>query len=272
VRRVGRNARYQSSRRNASSRLPCADLPGGGSAQLPIAGLAHELRRLPKQAKSVRSTSAATVQAPAYAQVLALLRRHAGVDFTSYKESTLLRRIQRRQLLHGLIELGAYVELLERNPSEASVLAEEMLVHVTSFFREPAVFDALRAQIFPKLCEGRSSNNPLRIWVPGCSTGEEVYSIVICLIEFLEHERRDVPLQIFGTDISAAVIDRARRATYPDSIEGEVSQERLARFFSKTNGASSYDGTCGTCVFSPGKTSRTIPPSRRCTSSVVETC
>ena len=115
------------------------------------------------------------------------MRRASGVDFASYKHTTIRRRIQRRLLLRGLADLrGLRRDARGANPPRSATLCEEVLIHVTSFFRDPEAFEALRTHVFPKLCEDRSRDAPIRVWVPGCSTGEEVYSLAICLLEFLE--------------------------------------------------------------------------------------
>jgi two-component system CheB/CheR fusion protein len=203
---------------------------------LPPAGLARELRRLGAQAPSFRVPRPAGADDRDYAQILAAMWRSSGVDFTSYKHTTIRRRLERRLFFHGLPSLSAYLELLQRDPAEVAALCDEALIHVTGFFRDPEAFEALRTQVFPKLCEGRRRDAPIRIWVPGCSTGEEVYSIAICLREFLDDAHRDLPIKIFGTDLSSTVIEKARAGRYPESIEGELSAGRLQGFFSKTEG------------------------------------
>ena len=201
---------------------------------LPPAGLARELRRLGAQAPAFRGRAQSGSEEREYAQILAAMCRASGADFTSYKQTTIRRRLERRLFFRGLSKLSDYVELLERDPAEVAALCEEALIHVTGFFREPEAFESLRAEVFPKLCEGRHRDAPIRIWVPGCSTGEEAYSIAICLREYLADAHRELPIKIFGTDLSSSVIDRARAGKYPASIEGEVSEGRLQGFFSKT--------------------------------------
>ncbi len=204
---------------------------------LPPTGLAKELRRMGAQARSASWAPASRRDEERdYAEVLAAVRNASGVDFASYKQATVRRRLQRRLLLHGVSDLGAYVGLLKRDPAEIRALREEILIHVTGFFREPEVFEALRSNVFPKLCEGRPRDATLRVWVPGCSTGEEVYSLALCLREFLEETHRDLHIQIFGTDLSPAIIEKARAGKYPESIERDVSSQRLQRFFVKSDG------------------------------------
>jgi two-component system, chemotaxis family, CheB/CheR fusion protein len=204
---------------------------------LPTAGLARELVRLGTNVPSMKRAPQSTAAERDYLQILAAVRKTSGVNFASYRHTTIRRRLERRLFLRGFTELGAYVDLLKRDPTEASALCGDLLIHVTSFFREPEAFEALRAQVLPKLLETRPDATPLRIWVPGCSTGEEVYSIAICGLEFLDEAHRDdVPLKIFGTDLSAVIIEKARAGRFPTSIEADVSPARLQRFFSRDEG------------------------------------
>jgi two-component system, chemotaxis family, CheB/CheR fusion protein len=192
--------------------------------------LAQELARLGAHPPPIRASRAKDHD---YLEVLAAVRKTSGVDFANYKQSTIRRRLERRLFLRGCTELGAYLELLKRDPTEASALSEDLLIHVTNFFREPDAFEALRVQVLPKLLQ-RLGDAPLRIWVPGCSTGEEVYSIAMCVLEFLgEAHRDDVSVKIFGTDLSATIIEKARAGRFPVSIEANVSPARLKRFFTQ---------------------------------------
>jgi two-component system CheB/CheR fusion protein len=200
---------------------------------LPPEGLARELVRIGAHGTWL---TAVPGDEPEYRAIVTAMRRVSGVDFASYKRSTLQRRIHRRLFLRGLTDVPAYAQLLKSDPTEVERLCEEVLIHVTGFFREPEAFDALRALVLPKLLENRPHDAPLRVWVPGCSTGEEVYSLAICLLEFLGETHKDLPIKIFGTDISLAVIEKARAGKYPQSIEQEVSAGRLQRFFTKEEG------------------------------------
>ena len=165
-----------------------------------------------------------------------LLRNATGVDFRYYKYSTLKRRIARRMVLHKIGGLSQYLRYLRENPDELGALYEDILIHVTAFFREPETFQQLKQAILPKLLRGRRPTEPFRVWIPGCSTGEEVYSLAIVILEYLGDRAAGMPLQIFGTDISEAAIERARAGTYSESSVAEVSQDRLRRFFVKMNG------------------------------------
>jgi two-component system CheB/CheR fusion protein len=167
-------------------------------------------------------------------EVLDRLRNATKVDFTHYKQSTILRRIGRRMVVHHLSDLREYAEYLDRNPGEVHDLYRDVLISVTSFFREPAVFDALRSAI-PEYLQTRANNEPFRVWVPGCATGEEAYSLAILIFEILETLRKNFPIQVFGTDISESGIDRSRSGVYPEKTTADISPERLQRFFSRTD-------------------------------------
>ena len=161
------------------------------------------------------------------------LRTVTGVDFTYYKQATILRRINRRMLLHKIEALEQYVRYLQENPSEVAVLYQDILINVTSFFRDPETFTALKNVVFPRLLEHRSSDATLRVWVPGCSTGEEAYSLAMCFSEFSEERGVSHPIQFFASDIDEAAIEKARQGLYPENIVKDVSPERLRRFFTR---------------------------------------
>ena len=170
-----------------------------------------------------------------------LLRQSSGVDFTNYKHTTLQRRIRRRMVLHKLEKLKDYLNFIARKPEELDELYRDLLIHVTGFFREPESFLALRKNVYPHLFEGRKPDNPVRVWVAGCSTGEEAYSIAITLLEYLWAHTRNISqaattIQIFATDISETALDRARSGAYSKAAVAEVSAERLKRFFVRQDG------------------------------------
>jgi two-component system CheB/CheR fusion protein len=184
-------------------------------------------------------------------QVFRLLRRVTRVDFSEYKPPTIGRRIQRRMVLHKVEHLSDYVALLHRDRNEINALYQDLLINVTSFFRNPEVFETLKQVVYPAILQSRSSSAPIRIWVPGCSTGEEAYSHAISLIEFLGDERAEVPIQIFGTDLSESAIQRARAAVYKESIETDVNPIRLRRFFHKSDTGYQISKTVrDLCIFS----------------------
>jgi two-component system CheB/CheR fusion protein len=170
-----------------------------------------------------------------------LLRDSSGVDFTNYKHNTLQRRIRRRMVVHKMEKLKEYLSFIAKKPEELDELYRDLLIHVTGFFREPETFLALRKHVYPKLFEGRTPDSPVRIWVAGCSTGEEAYSIAITLLEYMWVHSRNISqaataIQIFATDISDTALDRARTGVYTEAALSEVSAERLKRFFARVDG------------------------------------
>ena len=169
-------------------------------------------------------------------EIFRLLKGHTKVDFIDYKIGTIRRRILRRMNINHVVDVGDYVKILHRSPKEIDALYRDVLINVTSFFRNPEVFDSLREVVYPKILQDRSSADPVRVWVPGCSTGEEAYSHAISLVEVLSEMRIEIPMQIFGTDLSESAIQRARNGIYKDSIAREVSEVRLRRFFHKVTG------------------------------------
>lgn len=162
-----------------------------------------------------------------------LLEKSFGVDFSAYKPATINRRIRRRMALHGIHKLEEYLRYVTDKPDELQDLYRDMFIGVTSFFREPETFEALKRLVFPRIA--RKVEGPIRVWVPGCSTGEEVYSLAIALVEYLKHRAGTVPIQIFGTDINEEAIRKARRRRYQDDIAADVGRGRLLRFFRKTD-------------------------------------
>lgn len=168
-----------------------------------------------------------------FEKVLRLLHGAVGVDFRFYRDTTVRRRILRRMVLNTRESLRDYLAQLERDPAEVDALYQDILINVTSFFRNPDSFEALKVHVFPALVE-RNTGAPIRIWIPGCSTGQEAYSLAMVLLEYLADQHRQIPIQIFATDLSDRFcLQRARDGIYPASIEGEVSPERLRRFFVK---------------------------------------
>lgn len=201
------------------------------------AAIAAELGRLGELPPAVASPEPSEQEEPEFRRLLSILRKASGIDFANYKHATIRRRVQRRVFLHRKHSLHEYVELLERDAAEATALAEEVLIHVTRFFRDPVTFLALDGQVFPKLLEHRPRGAPIRVWVPACSTGEEVYSLAISLLEFLDREKAtETPIKLFGTDVSANAIDRAHSGKYAEGIAQDISPERLATFFTKVGG------------------------------------
>ena len=175
-----------------------------------------------------------TVDNASMSRIMSALRVKTGVDFTHYKKATVGRRIKRRMILKNTENINKYAELIDEDPAEADELYNELLINVTSFFRDPEVYSALREEVWPRLLKENPTSKTLRIWVPGCSSGEEVYSIAISLLEYLGDHVSDFVL--FGTDIDEQAIKKARQASYPDEIRDQVSPERLSRFFDRGNG------------------------------------
>ncbi|MEG3933689.1 chemotaxis protein CheB [Microcoleus sp. T3_B1] len=172
----------------------------------------------------------------AIAMIYSLLRAAAGVDFTHYKQTTLKRRIHRRMLLYKLERIEDYAQYLQNTPAEVTALYHDVLIHVTSFFRDPESFDALSSNVFPAIVKDKSPKKPIRIWIAGCSTGEEAYSMAICLLEFLAARSTNLPIQIYATDISENAIAIARAGFYTNAQVADISPERLNRFFVPVEG------------------------------------
>src|SRR3989449_5996486 len=168
-------------------------------------------------------------------KIFGLLRKATGVDFADYKHATIKRRILRRMLILKTNKMEDYLNNLKTNPGEVSSLFQDILINVTGFFREPQTFDALKQEVFPSIMKRRSADDPIRIWIPGCSTGEEVYSLAICLVEYLDHSPVHPRIQIFATDVNETVLEKARDGVY--AAFASISAERLRRFFFKTNGS-----------------------------------
>src|SRR5579864_298450 len=207
---------------------------------LPPERIARELARIGRH-PYLRIPPAEPVPLPAendgdLRTLFLLLRNATGVDFRYYKYSTLKRRIARRMVLHKVARLSQYLRHLRENPGELRALYEDILIHVTAFFREPETFQELKDTILPNLLRAKPPGEPVRVWIPGCSTGEEAYSIAMVLLEHLGDRAASLPIQIFGTDISEAAIERARAGTYSESSVADVSRDRLSRFFVKMNG------------------------------------
>ena len=168
-------------------------------------------------------------------KIIGLLRTATGHDFSPYKSSTILRRIERRMGLHRIDDISSYVRYLRENPKEAKLLFDELLIGVTHFFRDPVAWDRLESQALPDLLATCPDRGVFRAWVPACSTGEEAYSLAIAFTEALEacKPSKKVTLQLFATDLDAHAVERARQAFYPRTISKDVSPERLITFFAE---------------------------------------
>jgi len=202
--------------------LPPAEMP----AQL-IAYAVHAFGKQPRPA-----TAPAPKAENALKKIFILLRAQTGHDFSQYKPSTIHRRIERRMAVQQIETINGYVKYLQQTPAEAEALFRDLLIGVTSFFRDPQAFQALEDQVVPKLFAGKPADAAIRVWSPGCSTGEEAYSLAILLAERQEAMKQRFKVQVFATDIDSQAIAAARAGLYPASIAADIPPERLARFFS----------------------------------------
>jgi two-component system CheB/CheR fusion protein len=183
-------------------------------------------------------------------QLCTLVQRKTGHDFSHYKRTTLLRRIERRMHVLQRPTFASYVELLGERPAEIEWLFQELLIGVTQFFRDPEVFELLAREILPRLVANRAPDDPVRVWVPGCATGEEAYSLAMLLSEALADS--DLGVKIFATDIDEVALDVARAGRYPETIAAHVAPERLSRHFvpRQDGGWQVGKGLREMCVFS----------------------
>jgi len=223
---------------------------------LPPEEIAQQLARLGKHIAAHGWDASATEVAAAdeeeeLRQIFVLLKNHTGVDFQHYRRGTVHRRILRRMLVHQRETRSDYIAYLRRNPAELDFLYDDLLIGVTSFFRDPEVFATLQSAGFPEIMQGHTPGTPVRIWVAGCSGGEEAYSLAIALLEFLGDAASEVPIQLFGTDLNEHAVTRARHGLYSESIARDVSAERLHRFFVPEDGGYRIAKTVrDLCVFS----------------------
>jgi two-component system CheB/CheR fusion protein len=210
--------------------LPAAEMP----AQL-IAYVAHAFGRT-----SFPASPPAPKAEDALKKIFLLLRAQTGHDFSQYKRSTIFRRVERRMAVHQVERLDEYVRYLQQNPADVEALFRDLLIGVTSFFRDSEAFGVLQEQAIPRLFADKPTGSLIRVWAPGCSTGEEAYSLAILLQERIEELKQSFKLQLFATDIDRRAIDCARTGIYPASISDDISPERLARFFSQEPDGSTY--------------------------------
>ncbi len=206
---------------------------------MPISKIAQELVRLaqhPYISGRLAVSLSQSKDSLDLQKIFILLRSTAGVDFSEYKTPTIKRRLARRMALLKISSLTNYINYLQDTPEEGKAMTRDILIHVTSFFRDPEVFKKLKATIYPEIIKNKSSGTPIRVWVTGCSSGEEVYSIAISLIEYLGERISKFPIQVFGSDISEQMIIRARAAFYPESALDDIDPIRLQSFFIKVEG------------------------------------
>ena len=211
--------------------------------ELPAAEMATQLIAYATQAfdKPPRpATAPAAKTENALKKIFILLRAQTGHDFSQYKPSTIDRRIGRRMAVHQIEAIDGYVKFLQQTPAEVEALFRDLLIGVTSFFRDPEAFDVLEQQVIPKLFEGKPVGAVVRVWTAGCSTGEEAYSIAILLVERMEALKQSYTVQVFATDIDSQAIVTARAGLYPASIAADISPERLGRFFTAEGDGSAF--------------------------------
>jgi len=201
--------------------------------------IADELARIAGHPYIQKSGDGAAQHHPAEADlddlssIFLALKKHTGVDFSAYKQSTLQRRIHRRMALHRLERMRQYANLLRHSPGEIQDLFDDLLINVTRFFRDDRAFAALKKKFIPALLKVKHRRGDFRAWVPGCATGEEVYSLAISILEVIGPAASTMRVQIFGTDLSESAIERARLGIYSTAIEKDVSPQRLQRYFKK---------------------------------------
>lgn len=233
---------------------------------LPPAGIGTELAELARH-PYVRMTGASPdelkINDEQLNRVFALLTPTSGVDFGQYKKPTMRRRLLRRMALHRIAEVETYLKLLHSNRAEARGLFQDLLIHVTRFFRDPESFEAMAEHIFPKIVAEREPQQPIRAWVCGCATGEEAYSLAITLVRFLQKQHLDHRLQIFATDVSESAIGFARAGVYPASVAADVGAARLRDFFTRSDGHYRVSKQIrDACVFAKQDLTRDPPFSR----------
>ena len=198
-----------------------------------------------------------------FPKIFAKLRTATGVDFSHYKITTVKRRITRRMVVNKIEKIEDYAKLIREDKNEVNELYHDLLINVTNFFRDPEVFTTLRKKVYPEITKKISVSDPVRIWIPGCSTGEEVYSIAISLLEYLEMKSLNFNIQIFATDISEPAIEKARVGYYPASATKDLPQELLRKYFIKVNGGHQVNKIIrDLCIFARQDISKDPPFSR----------
>jgi two-component system, chemotaxis family, CheB/CheR fusion protein len=201
---------------------------------LPPKGMPAQLVKYVRRSSSFPRGIPLSEAAPgALQKIFILLRSHTGHDFTNYKKNTICRRIERRMNVQQIEDIGGYVRYLQEHPREIDALFKELLIGVTNFFRDPEAFRILKEKLLPPMLASLPEGHSVRVWVPGCSGGEEVYSLAMVLRECLDDIKNPLQIQIFGTDIDNSAIQQARQGLYPASVASDVTAERLRRFFVK---------------------------------------
>ncbi len=239
--------------------------------------IAHELERIAghpyQQADGLKTdglatNGLATADAPLLDEnpltdIVTLVRQRTAVDFAHYKQTTIRRRIHRRMALRNVQDAQEYLDLLRSDAAEVQNLFQDFLIRVTQFFRDPESFESLKTTVFPTLLDGRAPGSTIRIWVAGCATGEEAYSIAISLLEFLDDRAEHITIKILATDLNESSLEKARAGIYLDNIEIDVSPPRLRRFFTRQEGSYQISKAVRElCVFSRHNMSADPPFSR----------
>ncbi|QMW06797.1 CheR family methyltransferase [Spirosoma foliorum] len=246
---------------------------------LPPADIAHELERLSQQTSVFRQTTLPETVEPETSEsllidmskesaedlkvIIQLLRRATGVDFSHYKMTTIRRRIIRRVLLYKLDSLHQYADYLRHHLDEASLLYDDLLINVTSFFRDPETMDYIQKVLLPQLLRDKPAQEPIRVWVPACSTGQEAYSLAMLLLEVLGDRALNRTIQLFATDLSESAVAKARLGSYTRGEMMDVSPSRLQRFFTKVDDHYRINKSVrDLCVFAPHNLLKDPPFSR----------
>jgi len=222
---------------------------------LPPERIAAELVRIGRHPYIAHAVPAEQERTPdadeeRFRAILGILHRATGIDFSVYREKMIKRRILRRLALRNIVSLADYGKLLEKDSGELQALQRDLLIGVTSFFRDPESFERLKQLVFPRILLGRPAHETIRIWVPGCATGEEAFSIAISLQEYLNTTGAAFPVQIFASDLSLPAIEKARSGRYLENIAADLTPERLNRYFIQVDGGYQIDKKLrDMCVF-----------------------
>lgn len=224
--------------------MPCSAIGTGlvdfqlPPAEMPAQLIAYVFRRFGKSPLPNGAPRSKTEDA--LKKIFILLNAQTGHNFSLYKPSTILRRIERRMAVHQIDAIAAYVQYLQQTPAEGEALFRDLLIGVTQFFRDPETFKVVEDQVIPKLFAGKPASSVIRVWSAGCSTGEEAYSLAMLLAERQEAMKQNFKVQVFATDIDSQAIATARAGLYPASIAADVSKERLTRFFTAQSNGKDY--------------------------------
>jgi two-component system CheB/CheR fusion protein len=225
--------------------------------------IAEELLRISQSSYLREGLDGERLDSDDMSKILRLLQKATQIDFSNYKATTIQRRIRRRMALHKIPDLASYIRFLEDNTAELQAVSQDVLIKVTSFFRDPDAFQVLAEKVFPHIVQATSRTLPIRLWVTACSTGEEAYSLAIALQEYLDHAHATRRFQVFATDVSDSVITRARTGLYPENIALDVTPDRLRRFFVDTGNGYQISKTIrDACVFARQDITRDPPFSK----------